>query len=62
LLHNLSQYVHSLAQGKVGSGFDVSAAIYGTHVYRRFSPSCLDGLLGSSADQVSVRNCYISFN
>ncbi|PLW57226.1 hypothetical protein PCANC_03133 [Puccinia coronata f. sp. avenae] len=53
LLHNLSQYVHSLAQGKVGSGFDVSAAIYGTHVYRRFSPSCLDGLLGSSADQLT---------
>lgn len=51
LLHNLSQYVHSLAQGKVGSGFDVSAALYGTHVYRRFSPACLDGLLGSSASE-----------
>lgn len=51
LLHNLSQYVHSLAQGKVGSGFDVSAALYGTHVYRRFSPSCLDGLLGSAAGE-----------
>ncbi|KAH9466081.1 hypothetical protein MJO29_007763 [Puccinia striiformis f. sp. tritici] len=55
LLHNLSQYVHSLAQGKVGSGFDVSAALYGTHVYRRFSPSCLDGLLGSSEDQAHTR-------
>ncbi|KAA1106970.1 phosphomevalonate kinase [Puccinia graminis f. sp. tritici] len=54
LLHNLSQYVHSLAQGKVGSGFDVSAAIYGTHVYRRFSPACLDGLLGSSGDQAHL--------
>ncbi|KAK4050612.1 phosphomevalonate kinase [Microbotryomycetes sp. JL201] len=45
LIHNLSQYVHSLAQGKVGSGFDVSAAVYGSHVYRRFAVDCLGGLL-----------------
>lgn len=53
LLHNLSQYVHSLAQGKVGSGFDVSAAVWGSHVYRRFSPSCLSGLLDSN-DQLPL--------
>jgi phosphomevalonate kinase len=47
-LHNLAQYVHSLAQGKVGSGFDVSAAIYGTQVYRRFEPAMLDTLLSSN--------------
>ncbi|RYG60622.1 hypothetical protein EON64_19160, partial [archaeon] len=29
LVHRLAQLVHALAQGKVGSGFDVSAAVYG---------------------------------
>ncbi|KAJ3181817.1 phosphomevalonate kinase [Irineochytrium annulatum] len=38
VIHNLSQFSHCLAQGKVGSGFDVSAAVYGSHTYRRFSP------------------------
>lgn len=42
LVHNISQYAHCLAQGKVGSGFDVSAAVYGSHVYRRFSPAVLE--------------------
>jgi phosphomevalonate kinase len=46
-LHNLAQYAHSLAQGKVGSGFDVSAAVYGNQRYRRFSPSNLPDLAGS---------------
>lgn len=48
LLHNLAQYVHSLAQGKVGSGFDVSAAVWGSHGYRRFAESCLSPLLDPS--------------
>ena len=39
-IHNLAQICHCYAQGKVGSGFDVSAACHGTHVYRRF-PKCL---------------------
>ncbi|OBT68642.1 hypothetical protein VE03_01682 [Pseudogymnoascus sp. 23342-1-I1] len=46
LTHNLSQSCHCAAQGKVGSGFDVAAAVYGTCLYRRFSPS----LLGSISD------------
>lgn len=41
LIHNLSQYVHSMAQGKIGSGFDISAAVWGTHIYRRFAEECL---------------------
>ncbi|KAG0151434.1 hypothetical protein CROQUDRAFT_651273 [Cronartium quercuum f. sp. fusiforme G11] len=41
LIHNLAQYVHSSAQGKIGSGFDISAAVHGTHVYRRFAEECL---------------------
>ncbi|KAI0220077.1 phosphomevalonate kinase, partial [Massospora cicadina] len=30
--------------GKVGSGFDVTAAVYGSHIYRRFTPSLLSEL------------------
>jgi len=43
-LHNVAQYCHCLAQGKVGSGFDVSAAVWGSHVYRRFNPSIINDL------------------
>lgn len=39
LIHNLSQLIHSVAQGKIGSGFDVAAAVYGSQIYRRFSDS-----------------------
>lgn len=38
ILHNMSQLVHCIAQGKVGSGFDISAAIFGSQKYFRFSP------------------------
>lgn len=44
VLHNLAQAAHCAAQGKVGSGFDVAAAVYGSCLYRRFSPSLLDSL------------------
>lgn len=43
-LHNLAQTAHCAAQGKVGSGFDIAAAVYGSCVYRRFSPSILEAL------------------
>jgi phosphomevalonate kinase len=29
LAHNLAQYCHYKAQGKIGSGFDVSSAVFG---------------------------------
>jgi phosphomevalonate kinase len=35
-VHNLAQLAHAVAQGKIGSGFDVSAAVYGSQVYQRF--------------------------
>ena len=41
LAHNLAQYVHCLAQGKVGSGFDVAAAVFGSQLYTRFDPAVL---------------------
>ncbi|PWY97303.1 ribosomal protein S5 domain 2-like protein [Testicularia cyperi] len=45
LIHNLAQLAHCAAQGKVGSGFDVSAAIYGSQLYRRFEPQVLQTTL-----------------
>lgn len=45
LAHNAAQFVHCLAQGKVGSGFDVSSAVFGSQIYRRFSPGVLDPLM-----------------
>ncbi|CAM9599342.1 unnamed protein product [Ectocarpus fasciculatus] len=53
LTHNLAQACHCVAQGKVGSGFDVSAAVYGTHTYTRFSPSELADAL-SAGDAASA--------
>lgn len=41
VVHNLAQAAHCAAQGKIGSGFDVAAAVYGSCIYRRFSPSLL---------------------
>ena len=41
-VHNLAQAAHCAAQGKVGSGFDVAAAVYGSCLYRRFSPAILE--------------------
>ncbi|KAJ1855365.1 phosphomevalonate kinase [Coemansia sp. RSA 638] len=49
LVHNIAQYAHCLAQGKVGSGFDVSAAVYGSHVYRRFSPTVLEAAMSENS-------------
>jgi len=60
-MHNLAQYVHSLAQGKIGSGFDVSAAVYGSQVYKRFDVNCLGNLLENGDDKkVSVANLLLS--
>lgn len=44
-LHQLAQFAHCLAQGKIGSGFDVSSASFGSQKYVRFSPSHLDEFL-----------------
>ncbi|TFK44704.1 phosphomevalonate kinase [Crucibulum laeve] len=51
LAHNLAQYVHCLAQGKIGSGFDVSAAVFGSHIYTRFNPAVLNGLMNDTQSQ-----------
>lgn len=45
LAHNVSQYIHCLAQGKVGSGFDVSSAVFGSQLYTRFDPMVIQPLM-----------------
>ncbi|KAF2071618.1 hypothetical protein CYY_007066 [Polysphondylium violaceum] len=52
LLHNLAQVAHCVAQGKVGSGFDISSAIFGSQVYRRFSPEIISNILKLSDKQL----------
>jgi phosphomevalonate kinase len=58
ILHNLAQTAHCAAQGKVGSGFDVASAVYGSSLYRRFSPSLLTdhGNPGSPGFAESIRS------
>jgi phosphomevalonate kinase len=41
LIHHVAQLCHCLAQKKIGSGFDVASAVYGSQVYRRFSNDIL---------------------
>lgn len=48
LVHNTAQLAHCAAQGKVGSGFDVSAAVWGSHLYRRFDGAVLQPLLDAN--------------
>lgn len=54
-LHNLAQAAHCAAQGKVGSGFDVAAAVHGSCVYKRFSPSVLSDLGGIGIVDFAIR-------
>lgn len=44
IIHNLAQIAHCQAQGKVGSGFDIAAATFGSIVYKRFNPSLVNNL------------------
>lgn len=54
-IHNLAQAAHCTAQGKIGSGFDVAAAVYGSCVYRRFSPSVLESIGNMGTKDFSIR-------
>ncbi|KAJ3347366.1 phosphomevalonate kinase, partial [Kappamyces sp. JEL0680] len=53
-VHKLAQAAHCVAQGKIGSGFDVASAIYGSHAYTRFSPSLLDGVIHEPHDRAAA--------
>ncbi|WVQ95433.1 phosphomevalonate kinase [Kwoniella sp. CBS 9459] len=54
MVHSLAQFAHCLAQGKVGSGFDVSSAVFGTHLYTRFSPSILTPLMDRPLTSITL--------
>lgn len=49
IVHNLSQLAHAVAQGKIGSGFDVAAAVYGSQVYQRFSAKEFEACMAPNA-------------
>ncbi|KAL7164760.1 hypothetical protein ACSBR2_040629 [Camellia fascicularis] len=55
-VHVIAQTAHCIAQGKVGSGFDVSSAVYGSQCYVRFSPevisSAQDAVKGKALEEV----------
>lgn len=55
ILHNLAQASHSHAQGKVGSGFDIASAVYGSCLYKRFSPSLLASLPAPGAPSFGTK-------
>ncbi|XP_024997030.1 phosphomevalonate kinase, peroxisomal [Cynara cardunculus var. scolymus] len=44
VVHIIAQTAHCMAQGKIGSGFDVSSAVYGSHRYVRFSPEVISSV------------------
>lgn len=67
ILHNLSQFCHCLAQGKIGSGFDISSAVYGSQIYTRFSKEIIQPLLNLKVQkQNSIKKTkqklYLCFN
>lgn len=49
-IHTIAQYIHSTIQGKIGSGFDVCASIYGSILYSRFTKSKLETLTSIPLD------------
>lgn len=48
LIHRVAQVAHSVAQGKIGSGFDVFTAVYGTCAYRRFPAKNIEMIMEGS--------------
>lgn len=54
IVHVISQTAHCIAQGKVGSGFDVSSAVYGSQRYVRFSPEVISSAQVSYCSFLSI--------
>ncbi|ORY80883.1 ribosomal protein S5 domain 2-type protein [Protomyces lactucae-debilis] len=52
-IHNLAQIAHCAAQGKVGSGFDVASACFGSCIYTRFPASLLQQDAASDAARLA---------
>lgn len=60
-IHNLSQFSHCLAQGKIGSGFDVSSACWGSQLYSRFDPKIIETQL-KNAYHLSSKDLYATIS
>lgn len=43
---------HCVSQGKIGSGFDISAACFGSQIYSRFNPDLLLNIDGRSIKKI----------
>ncbi|KAG7192349.1 phosphomevalonate kinase [Scheffersomyces spartinae] len=56
LIHNLAQIAHCYAQGKIGSGFDVAAAVYGSIKYRRFDPELIADVIDGAKSVAETAN------
>ncbi|KAG9307252.1 hypothetical protein G9A89_017080 [Geosiphon pyriformis] len=56
LVHNVAQFCHCLAQGKIGSGFDVATAVWGSHIHRRFSPKILDPIMSKEEENIDMED------
>jgi phosphomevalonate kinase len=53
-VHRVAQIAHSVTQGKIGSGFDVYTAVYGTCAYRRFPASRVSMMMTDAERPTSV--------
>ena len=53
LVHSAAQVAHGLAQGKVGSGFDICSAAFGSIRFSRIAPEALGARM--EAAQVAIR-------
>jgi phosphomevalonate kinase len=53
-IHRVAQVAHSVAQGKIGSGFDVFTAAYGTSIYRRFPAAFAEQMMRGEEPPKSV--------
>lgn len=62
LAHNQAQFVHCFAQGKVGSGFDVASAVFGSHIYTRFDPSVIQPLMTEDSVSMSVSSPCVYYS
>lgn len=55
-IHRVAQIAHSVSQGKIGSGFDVFTAVYGTCAYRRFPAKSVEAIM---ADGDKPESCAV---
>jgi phosphomevalonate kinase len=56
LVHGVAQLTHGVMQGKIGSGFDVCAAVYGSMQYVRYDPQ---GLSAAMAQATVSADCVV---